>query len=210
MNEVLLEVLNNETYATNEERAKAIQTALATLVIPKDKFNEQSKRLQNIEAEKTNLQTNFTELENKFNDLRKQNMSAEERNKEELEQLKKDKETVAKQLSEIAVEKVLTKHGVNSDTYGEDEYKNLVNDLIADNVENSTTKATNFINILKKQKEYVEKETTSNLLKKTPRPNGGGEDDKPVTKEDFDKMTYSEMLNFSKTNPDLYAEFMKN
>ena len=56
MNEVLLEVLNNETYTTNEERAKAIQTALATLVIPKDKFNEQSKRLQNIEAEKNDLQ----------------------------------------------------------------------------------------------------------------------------------------------------------
>ena len=36
------------------------------------------------------------------------------------------------------------------------------------------------------------------------------DDDKPVTKEDFDKMTYSEMLKFSETNPDLYAEFMKN
>ncbi len=210
MNEVLLEVLNNETYTTNEERAKAIQTALATLVIPKDKFNEQSKRLQNVEAEKNDLQAKNKELDNKYNDLRKQNMSAEERNKEEIEQFKKEKEEFARQLSELAVEKVLTKNGVDSDTYGEEEYKNLVNDLIADNVENSTTKATNFINILNKQKEYVEKETTSNLLKNTPRPNGGSDDDKPVTKEDFDKMTYSEMLKFSETNPDLYAEFMKN
>ena len=194
MNEVLLEVLNNESYTTNEERVSAITTALAKLVIPKDKFNEQSKRLQNVEAEKGTLQNSLNDLENKYNDLRKQNMTVEERNKEELEQLKRDKEAVARQLSEIAVERVLAKNGVNSDTYGEEEYKNLVNDLIADNVENSTTKATNFMNILNKQKEYVEKETTSNLLKNTPRPNGGSEDDKPVTKEDFDNIKQSEAL----------------
>ena len=210
MNEVLLEVLNNETYTTNEERAKAIQTALATLVIPKDKFNEQSKRLQNVEAEKNDLQAKNKELDNKYNDLRKQNMSAEERNKEEIEQFKKEKEEFARQLSELAVEKILAKNGVNSDTYGEEEYKNLVNDLIADNVDNSTTKANNFITILNKQKEYVEQETTSNLLKNTPRPNAGGEEDKPVTKEDFDNMTYSEMMKFSVENPEMYTEFMKN
>ena len=38
------------------------------------------------------------------------------------------------------------------------------------------------------------------------------EDRKKLKKmtEDFDKMTYSEMLKFSETNPDLYTEFMKN
>ena len=210
MNEVLLEVLNNESYTSNEDRAKAIQTALATLVIPKDKFNEQSKRLQNVEAEKGTLQSSFNELENKYNDLRKQNMSAEEKQKEELEQLKKDKEMVARQLSEIAVERILYNNGVNSNTYGEDEYKNLVNDLIGENVDSSTTKANNFIKILNKQKEFVEKETTSNLLKNTPRPNAGSEDDKPITKEDFNKMTYSEMMKFSKENPELYTEYMKD
>ena len=52
-----MEVLNNEDLDTNESRAEAIRKALATLVVPKDKFNDLSKRLQGVEAEKNVLQT---------------------------------------------------------------------------------------------------------------------------------------------------------
>ena len=69
-------------------------------------------------------------------------------------------------------------------------------------------KANNFVKILNKQKDFVEKETTSKLLKNTPSPQTGA-DDKVVTKEDFDKMTYSEMMNFMKESPELYKEYMK-
>ncbi len=208
MNEAIMEVLNSGNYENNEDIAKAIQTALATKVIPKDKFNDQSKRLQNIEAEKGNLQSSYDDLQSRYDELRKQNMTAEERNKEEIEQLRKDRESVARQLSEIAIEKVLAKNGVSADTYGDDEYKNLVDDLIADNVENSKKKAENFVKILNKQKDFVEKETTSKLLKNTPSPVTGEGNDKPITKEDFDKMTYSQMIKLQAENPELFNEFM--
>ena len=65
-----------------------------------------------------------------------------------------------------------------------------------------------FVKILNKQKDYVEKETTSKLLKNTPSPQTGV-DDKVVTKDDFDKMTYSEMMNFMNESPELYKEYMK-
>ena len=200
MNEAILKVLSDETLETNESKADAIKKALATITIPKEKFNDLSQRLQNVEAEKNNLLTTNTELETKYNELRTKNMTADEKAKDELEQLKKDKELVARQLSEIAVEKILTKNSITSENYGEEEYKNLVNDLISDSVENSSNKANNFVKILNKQKDYVEKETTSKLLKNTPSPQTGV-DDKVVTKDDFDKMTYSEMMNFMNESP---------
>ena len=208
MNEAILKVLSDETLETNESKADAIKKALATITIPKEKFNDLSQRLQNVEAEKNNLLTTNTELETKYNELRTKNMTADEKAKDELEQLKKDKELVARQLSEIAVEKILTKNSITSENYGEEEYKNLVNDLISDSVENSSNKANNFVKILNKQKDYVEKETTSKLLKNTPSPQTGV-DDKVVTKDDFDKMTYSEMMNFMNESPELYKEYMK-
>lgn len=208
MNEAIMEVLNNESLDTNESRAEAIKKALATLVVPKDKFNDLSKRLQNVEAEKNVLQTNNSDLQSKYDELRTKNMTADEKAKEELEQLKKDKEMVARQLSEIAVEKILAQNNISIENYGEEEYKNLVNDLISDTVDNSSIKANNFIKIFNKQKEIVEKETTSNLLKNTPAPNTGT-DDNVITKEDFDKMTYTQMLDFMKENPELYKEYTK-
>lgn len=204
-----MEVLNNESLVDNESRAEALRKALATLVMPKDKFNDLSKRLQNLEAEKNVLQATNSDLQSKYDDLRTKNMTADEKAKEELEQLKRDKETVARQLSEIAIEKVLTQSGINSETYGDEEYKSLVNDLVSDTPDNSKVKADNFIKIFNKQKELVEKETTSNLLKNTPTPQTGADGGQGVTKEDFDKMTYSEMMNFMKESPELYAEYSK-
>lgn len=201
MNEAIMKVLNDETYGTNEERAEALKKSLATLIIPKDKFNEQSQRLQSIEAEKKSIQAQYEEL-------RKQNMSVEERNKEELKQLQEDKKAVAKQLSELAIERILNKNNISTDTYSQEEYTNLVNDLIAENVEKSTIKANNFVNILKKQKDYIVKETTSNLLKNTPTPQTSSED-KGITKEEFNKMSYTQMLKFQQEQPELFNEYMK-
>lgn len=208
MNEAIMEVLNNETFETNESRAEALRKALATLVVPKDKFNDLSKRLQNVEAERTVLQTNNSELQGKYDELRTKNMTVEERNKEEKKKLEEDKKLVAKQLSEIAIEKILTQNGINIETYGEESYRSLVNDLTSDTVDNSSLKANNFIKIFNKQKEIVEKETTSNLLKNTPTPKTGTDND-TITKEDFNKMTYSQMLEFMKENPELYKEYTK-
>lgn len=169
--------------------------------VPKDQFNKMSDRVKALENEKKDIET-------KFNDFKVQNMTDEEKIKAELKKLESDKMAVARQLSEIAVEKVLSKNGIDSDTYGEEEYKELVNNLISDTTDNSISKANNFVSILAKQKERVEKETTSNLLKNTPNPQVG-DGDKKVTKEEFDKMTYSEMMKFMEEEPELYKEYSK-
>lgn len=202
MNKTKIEdILKARGIEDTSELVDELAKEISMQTVPKDQFNKMSDRAKSLESEKSILET-------QFNDFKVKNMTDEEKTKAELLKLEEDKKAVARQLSEIAVERVLSKNGVNSETYGEEEYKTLVNNLISDTADNSVNKANNFVNILAKQKEKVEQETTSNLLKNTPNPQVG-DVDKVVTKDEFDKMTYSQMMNFMKESPELYNEYSK-
>lgn len=58
----------------------------------------------------------------------------------------------------------------------------------------------------KKHLDAVEKKIRSDILKETPKPNGGNSD-KTITKEQFDNMGYSERLKVYEENPEIYKEF---
>ena len=58
----------------------------------------------------------------------------------------------------------------------------------------------------KKHLDSVEKRVRSEILKDTPKPNGGN-GNPTITKADFDKMTYSERAKVYEENPDIYNEF---
>jgi len=68
MKEKITEVLNDETLETVEEKVNKIAKELALLVIPKDKYNKLSERVDSLETEKT-------ELQKKYDALEKQNMT---------------------------------------------------------------------------------------------------------------------------------------
>lgn len=53
----------------------------------------------------------------------------------------------------------------------------------------------------------VDKKVADDLMKAGTKPSG--ELSKTVTKEQFDKMTYTEQMKFSQTNPQLFTEYMK-
>lgn len=57
----------------------------------------------------------------------------------------------------------------------------------------------------KKHLDAVEKKIRSDILKDTPKPNGGN-GNKTITKEDFDKMTYSERVKVYEENPEIYND----
>ena len=57
----------------------------------------------------------------------------------------------------------------------------------------------------KKHLEAMEKKVRSEILKDTPKPNGGN-GNTTITKEDFAKMTYSERAKVYAENPDVYNE----
>ena len=149
MNKTKLEdILKARGIEDTSELVDELAKEISMQTVPKDQFNKMSDRAKSLESEKSILET-------QFNDFKVKNMTDEEKTKAELLKLEEDKKAVARQLSEIAVERVLSKNGVNSETYGEEEYKTLVNNLISDTTDNSVNKANNFVNILAKQKEKV-------------------------------------------------------
>lgn len=58
----------------------------------------------------------------------------------------------------------------------------------------------------KKHLDAVEKKIRSNILKDTPKPDGGNSG-KEITKEQFDAMGYSDRLQVYNENPELYKEY---
>ena len=86
MNEVIENVLSDETYTTNEERVEAIKKGLATLVIPKDKYNDLNTKLKNAENKVSAIQTEYDEF-------KQSKMTADEKAEAERKQFKKKKKS---------------------------------------------------------------------------------------------------------------------
>lgn len=202
MKEKIEEILNDENIVEIKDRVDAIAKVIPLYTVPKDKYNNLSERLQNVEGEKTTL-------ENQYRELQKEHLTAEELQEAKLQELAEREAKIARIESETAISNILAQNGITAEVYGEDEYKSMINDLVGENQESSIKRANNFVGILAKQKETVENETTTKLLNDTPKPNTGTGDDEKVTKEDLEKMTYSEEMAFANENPELYAELSK-
>ncbi len=202
MKDRIEEILNDESIVEIKDKVDAIAKVVPLYTVPKDKYNSLSDRLQNVEQEKQ-------EIENQFKDLKKEHMTTQELEQERIKELEEREAKITRLESETSISKILSMNGITEESYGEDEYKSIVEDLIGENQESSIKKANNFVNILAKQRETVEKETTTKLLNETPTPNTGSGEDDSITKEDLENMTYSEEMAFRNENPELYAELSK-
>ena len=176
MRDAIENVLGDETYTTNEERVEAITKALATLVIPKDKFNDLSTRLKTTESNLTTLQT-------EYDDFKKSKMTDDEKREAELKQFELDKKANAVEKSSLAVEKLLLKNGieVNDD---DTELKETLQSIVSEDYEKSIKLANSFISLLNKTKDQTAKQTTTQLLGDTPKPIGGTNSSSTVSKID--------------------------
>ena len=174
MNEVIENVLNDETYVTNEERVEAIKKGLATLVIPKDKYNDLSTRLKTSES-------NYSTLQTEFNDYKKSKMTEEELNQaKETELAEKVKQNNIK-ASELAVKSLLLDNGIKV-TDEDTELKETLQNIISEDMDKSIKLTNSFISLLNKTKTNTEKETTTKLLKDTPKPIGGVDSSSNISK----------------------------
>lgn len=174
MNEVIENVLSDETYVTNEEKVEAIKKGLATLVIPKDKYNDLSTRLKTSES-------NYSTLQNEFNDYKKSKMTEDELNQaKENELAEKIKQNNIKS-SELAVKSLLLDNGIKV-TDEDTELKETLQNIISEDIDKSIKLTNSFISLLNKTKTNTEKETTTKLLKDTPKPIGGVDSSSNVSK----------------------------
>lgn len=186
MRETIEQVLNDETLTTNEERVDAIAKGLATLVIPKDKYNDLSTKLKNTE-------NSYVALCNEYEEFKKSKMTDEEKVKAEREAFEKQKVENAKMKSELAVKGLLLDNGIkiNDD---DTELKETLENIISENYEKSVKLANNFISLLNKTKDQTEKQTTTNLLNNTPKPIGGVDSSSTVSKIDQLKDAYQKAI----------------
>ena len=88
MKEKITEILNDETIETTEDRVEKLAKELALLVIPKDKYNKLSERVEKLESEKKEAQEKLDELE-------KKNMTDEELKTKELAEIEKTKKELS-------------------------------------------------------------------------------------------------------------------
>lgn len=176
MNDVIETVLNDESLTTNEERVEAIKKGLATLVIPKDKYNDLSSRLKTTESNLSTLQT-------EYEDFKKSKMTDEERVNAERKQFEEDKRANAIEKSDLAVQKLLLKNGI--EVKDDDvELKETLSTIISEDYDKSIKLANSFISLLNKTKDITEKATTTKLLNETPKPVGGVDSSSTVSKLD--------------------------
>ena len=165
MKEAIEQVLSNETYTTNEEKVDAITKELAKLVIPKDKYNELSNRLQKTEGDLTSLKT-------EYDDFKKSKMTEDEKKEAEKQKFEEMKKANAIEKSDLAVQKLLLKNGIEIKD-DDVELKETLSTIVSEDYDKSIKLANGFISLINKTKDTTAKETTTKLLGNTPAPVGG-------------------------------------
>lgn len=160
MKEEMLKVLNDEGFTTNEERVDAMAKAMATLVIPKDKFNEESAKRKKAEEDLANLSAKFTTQEP---------VKTEPKDDERVISLENEIKTLRIESNRSKVEKILSQAGLDENDFKEDLDKMDLSDE-----GRALAYANSVVKLLNANTEKVKKETQASLLNDTPKPITGG------------------------------------
>ena len=172
MKEAIEQVLSDETYTTNEEKVEALSKELATLVIPKDKFNDQASRLKKAESELSSVQQNLSDLQSEYDEFKKSKMTEDEKKEADRIEFENQKRANAIERSDLAVQKLLFQNGIEIKD-DDVEFKETLKAIISEDTDKSIKLATSFITLVNKTKEQTVKDTTTKLLNETPKPVSG-------------------------------------
>ena len=161
MKEEMLKVLNDESFTTNEEKVDAMAKAMATLVIPKDKFNEESAKRKQAEAELASLSAKATVVQ--------EAPKTESKDDERVIGLQEEIKNLRAESNRAKVEKIFSQVGLEEKDYKED----LDNMDLSDETR-ALAYANSVVKFLNANTERVKKETQASLLSDTPKPIVGG------------------------------------
>ena len=121
-----------------------------------------------------------------YKKLQDANLTDAEKIQKALDDAEASKLDFAKKSSRLEVEKILVAAGLT-----EEDYKDVIDGLVSEDAEASKTRATSLANLLKTQKEAVEKKTKEDLMDGTRTPGGtGGDDDNKTQAEKIAEKLY--------------------
>lgn len=196
MDEELGNVINNEKL-DSKAKAEAIKKLIGDNYVPTKKYSDDVATVKN---ENKQLKNSIKEKDTEIEGYKNAQLTDDQKKQKELDDIAQTKRDLAVERSQIQAEKILSK--VVTD---DKELESLVKGISGEDIETTKTLAQNLVNTITKQKEATEAKVRQELIDNTPKPNGG-EQDKPMTKEEFLKLGYNEQVKYKIENPEGYKQ----
>lgn len=196
MDEELSNVLGNEELDSNA-KAEAIKKLIGDNYVPTKKYSDD---VANVKKENKQLKDDIKARDTEIEGYKNSQLTDDQKKQKELDDIAKTKKDLAIERSQIQAEKILSK--VVTD---DKELESLVKGISSEDIEATKVLATNLVDTITKQKEATEAKIREELINDTPKPTGG-EQDKPMTKEAFLKLSYNEQVKFKIENPEGYKQ----
>lgn len=196
MDEELNNVLGNEELDSNA-KAEAIKKLIGDNYVPTKKYSDD---VANVKKENKTLKDTIKTKDTEIEGYKNSQLTDDQKKRKGLDDIAKTKRDLAIERSQIQAEKILSK--VVTD---DKELESLVKGISNEDIEATKVLAQNLVDTITKQKEATEAKIREELINDTPKPTGG-EQDKPMTKEEFLKLGYNEQVKFKIENPEGYKQ----
>lgn len=160
-----------------------------------DKYNALDTKNKTLEAEKVALGKELTKTnENQLTEVQK------------MEKLIKETAQVKSELTrdrnKLEAEKILAKAGLN-----EEDYSEYINKIVSEDVDTTKSIAESIVNTINKQKALAEQRVKEELESRETLP-PAGMPSKEMTLEEFNKLSYEELVKLSQEQPEVYKKFI--
>lgn len=163
------------------------------------------KAIGDLETERNGLITERDDLKGKVQTFENEKLTDEERKQKALEEIETIKKETLTERNRVKAEKILSKV-IDDDK----ELESLISQISSDDEKATSTLAQNIADTLTRQKELAETKIREEILNDTPKPTGGNGENKKITKDEFNKLSYEEQVNFKENNPDEYNSMFGN
>ena len=197
MNEVLKELMGDsfKEDLTAEEISTFFENSVAKSgkYVPLDKYTSLEKKAKTIES-----------LQKELDTYKSAQLTEQEKLQQALETMQNSNKDLQKRLCKKSVEKVLTEGGLT-----EEDYKDIIDSLVLEDEDKSTQLAQNLVKTFNAR---IEAEVKAKMAEKLAgagkKPQGA--EGVEITKEQFNKMTYTQQIKLAETNPELYKSLSEN
>ncbi len=196
MDEELENTLNNAELDT-KGRLEAIKKLIGDNYVPTKKYSDD---VTTVKKENKQLKDTITAKDTEIEGYKNSQLTDDDKKQKELAKIEATRKELAIERSQIQAEKILSK--VVED---DEELQTLVKGISSDDIETTKALAQNLVDTITKQKEATEAKVRQELIDNTPKPTGG-DDKKPMTKEEFIKLSYNEQVKYKQENPEGYKQ----
>ena len=164
-------------------------------------FADKDKELARVKGSLSKLDESMKTKDAKIKELETAALSESERLKKEVEDT-----LAAAKASEITYKKEMSKIKVMAGLQGYSVDAETLDALAGDDPEKAEKMAAGLLATIKAAQAATEAEVNAKHLKNNGSPDGNV-NDKPMTKDDFEKLSYSQVEKLAQEHPDIYKKF---